>query len=227
MKKITLEFTRPDNTTAYAAGDVVAATTAITNVTKAALAPILVTSAGHLLASGDKVSIAGIVGATEANGDWTVTYANSSSFWLVGTEETAITAYTSDGTVTKLQAVTTGAGMINCNARLLGVKLSKDSATVTNSSFRLWLFSDQVGVAPDNSPFTLMYADRTKRIGYVALGACVSGGAGSDAAEYVASAVNLDFSSKAKIYAVLAATAAYVPTAEENFSIELQLEPAV
>lgn len=55
------------------------------------------TTAAHGLSDGDGVNITGIVGTTEANGSWTITYVDTTKFDLVGSA--FANAYVSDGTV--------------------------------------------------------------------------------------------------------------------------------
>lgn len=57
----------------------------------------ITTSAAHALATGDIVNITGIVGATGANGRWTITVVSTTSFDLQAS--TASGSYTSGGTV--------------------------------------------------------------------------------------------------------------------------------
>lgn len=71
-------------------------TTAITGATNAT--PIVITSANHGLATGMRVTIAGVGGNTAANGDFTITVVDSNSFSLTGSVGNG--AYTSGGTVT-------------------------------------------------------------------------------------------------------------------------------
>jgi hypothetical protein len=58
--------------------------------------PIVVTSAGHSLNTGDAISISGVAGNTAANGTFTVTKVDANTFSLNGSTGNA--AYTSGGT---------------------------------------------------------------------------------------------------------------------------------
>lgn len=62
----------------------------------AAAGLIRITSAGHGFITGSQVTIASVVGTTEANGTWLVTRISSSTFDLVGS--TFVNAYVSGGT---------------------------------------------------------------------------------------------------------------------------------
>src|SRR3990167_3009130 len=65
----------------------------ITRATNAA--PIAITSAGHGLSTGTRVTISGVGGNTAANASWVVTVVNSNSFSL--DSSTGNGAYTSGG----------------------------------------------------------------------------------------------------------------------------------
>jgi hypothetical protein len=67
---------------------------AITGASNAA--PIVITSAGHGLSTGDAISVSGVAGNTAANGVFTITKVDDNSFSLNGTTGNA--AYTSGGT---------------------------------------------------------------------------------------------------------------------------------
>jgi Ubiquitin-activating enzyme E1 FCCH domain len=66
----------------------------ITGATNAS--PIVVTSAGHGLSTGTQVTIAGVTGNTNANGNFVVTVVDSNTFSLNGS--TGNSAYVSGGT---------------------------------------------------------------------------------------------------------------------------------
>jgi hypothetical protein len=67
---------------------------AITGASNAA--PIVITSAGHGLSTGDAISVTGVAGNTAANGVFTITKVDDNSFSLNGSTGNA--AYTSGGT---------------------------------------------------------------------------------------------------------------------------------
>lgn len=81
-----------------------------TNITAASQAnPCQVTSAGHGLANGDTVYIAGIVGMVELNGgSFTVTVVDANNVTLNGVDSTTYTAYASGGTLQKTTISTAG-----------------------------------------------------------------------------------------------------------------------
>lgn len=84
----------PDGFLAGQSGSLSAADSgAITGATNAS--PIVVTSASHGLATGDRVTIAGVVGNTAANGTFTITRLDANTYSLDGS--TGNGPYTSGG----------------------------------------------------------------------------------------------------------------------------------
>lgn len=101
------------------------------------------------------------------------------------------------------------------------VRLTTDSTTTTNGSFRLYLTDSTQTAIADNAAQTLLYANKDKRVGYVDL-TLSTGGTGSDCAEAFATDVNIPFKSvSTDFYGYLVAKAAYVPTSGQNFYLEL------
>jgi len=80
-------------------------TGAITGASNAS--PIVITSAGHGLDSGERVTVSGCVGNTAANGTWPVTWVSSSQFSLDGSVGNG--AWTSGGTWVELSLGTSWA----------------------------------------------------------------------------------------------------------------------
>lgn len=70
----------------------------ISGVTKAEGEPIVVKSTAHGKITGDSVVIFGVVGATQANGTFTITKIDDDSFELDGTSAATLTTYVSGGT---------------------------------------------------------------------------------------------------------------------------------
>lgn len=83
----------------------------ITNITQANPA-VVTTSTGHGFVTGNVVSIAGVVGMTEVNGnDYRITILSTTTFQLDGINSISYGAYVSDGTATRQNsAVTVGTG---------------------------------------------------------------------------------------------------------------------
>lgn len=102
------------------------------------------------------------------------------------------------------------------------LKVSTDNNSVTNASFRLYLCLASQTITADNTPQTLLYANRANRIGYVDF-TLVSGGSGSDCAEAYITDVNIPFQlTSGAFYGYMVAKAAYTPASAQNFSLEVE-----
>ena len=105
--------------------------------------------------------------------------------------------------------------------QLLRADLKKASPSLTNASFRLWLYNVQPTVGNDSGVFALASSGL---LGYVDFVNFVSGGSGSNAAISMVSDLNLTLqgaNASRDVYAVLTATSAYTPTSAENISVTL------
>ncbi|HEX3085354.1 MAG TPA: hypothetical protein VHP99_12560, partial [Pyrinomonadaceae bacterium] len=79
---------------------------AVTNVSKTSGNPIKITVNSHGFSTNDQVFIANVLGATQANGGWTITKVDANNFTLNGTSSTSISTYTSaTGTVYSFSAI--------------------------------------------------------------------------------------------------------------------------
>ena len=79
--------------------------------------PVVITSNGHALANGTKVSIRGVVGMTDLNAEtsYTVAATATNTFALAGLDGSGFDAYTSGGVVT-VAAVETGGIVVDAQA---------------------------------------------------------------------------------------------------------------
>ena len=101
------------------------------------------------------------------------------------------------------------------------VRLTTNSTTTTNGSFRLYLTDTTQAAIADNAQQTLLYTNKAVRVGYADL-SLSTGGTGSDCAEAFVADVNVPFKSvSTDFYGYLVAKAAYVPASEQQFYIEL------
>ncbi len=89
------------NWTAMDLPTILTATRPITNATNAS--PIVITSNNHGLANGNVVRVAGVLGNTAANGDFTVTVVNNNQFSLNGSAGNG--AYGGGGTFAKISGI--------------------------------------------------------------------------------------------------------------------------
>lgn len=108
------------------------------------------------------------------------------------------------------------------------VSLTKARFTTDQSAnttqFRLWLFNAAPTAINDTSPFTVLYADADKRIGYIDFPACATEGSGSDCAYAMWKDIPIDFrcaSASTTIYGILETKTAFTAAAGQNFHIAL------
>ncbi len=118
---------------------------------------IRITATTHGLATNDYADIAGVVGTTEANGDWKVTKIDNDNFDLIGS--TFATAWTSGGTSRKIITLTTP----YLEAELFDLTFAQSADTMwichrnhkpqklTRSAHITWTLTDY---APTGDPFT-------------------------------------------------------------------------
>lgn len=91
------------------------ATKAITGATQAN--PCVLTVVGHGFANGDEVTIAGVGGMTQLNGQTvTITVTGANTFQLNGVDSTAYGAYTAGGTVARTSAIAASAALPSSSA---------------------------------------------------------------------------------------------------------------
>lgn len=113
------------------------------------------------------------------------------------------------------------------NGYITNIRVVKNSASnAILAVFRLWLYGSAPTPIADNSPFTLLYANRAKQLGYIDL-AMSTEGTGSDACGAFQANINLKFQCEAAsrdLYGVLEARLAYIPQLQEKFWVELTLD---
>lgn len=108
---------------------------------------------------------------------------------------------------------------------ILSARHMKSSAAITGATYRLHLYRVAPTAINDNSPFTLLYANRANRIGFIDFNH-QTGGTGSDASNALTTFVNLPFvcdAASANIFGILTVTSAYTPTSAEQHFIELHI----
>lgn len=105
------------------------------------------------------------------------------------------------------------------------LRVATDNATVTFGSFRLYLTTVSQTAIADNSPQTLLYANRAGVVGYIDF-SLSTGGTGSDSAEAYVTGIDMPITtSTSAIYGYLVAKAAYVPASGQQFYLRLSLQP--
>jgi hypothetical protein len=119
-----------------------------------------------------------------------------------------------------------GAGRANGGSGIiLAARHLKSSTTTTGATYRLHLYKVAPTAINDNAPFTLLYANRANRIGFIDFSHAAAG-TGSDATNALTTFANLPFvcdSAASALYGLLVVTSAYTPTSGEQHFIELSI----
>lgn len=102
------------------------------------------------------------------------------------------------------------------------LKVSTNNATVTNGSFRLYICKASQTITADNTAQTLLYTDRSNRVGYIDF-TLTSGGTGSDCGEAIVTGETIPFKlSSGAFYGYIVAKAAYTPASGQLFNLEIE-----
>lgn len=233
-----IEFTRPADTTAYAALDVIGVNLAVSGATNAT--PIVITSTTHGLADGDPVTIASVGGNTNANGDYFVKVTGYSTTTFALYTDAALTTpkagnsnYTSGGTIAKLFKFPNMGRIAAQNGYIIKANLMTDQKTCV-ARIKVHLFNQPVTALLDNVPYTKLWANRTKRSGEILFPAMTTeDSSGSTAAGSLvvpsSPSSNLPlpygcFTSDTAMYALFETLDAFTPASAQNFYIRLMLE---
>jgi hypothetical protein len=181
-----VSFTRPANTTAYTAKDVVNVALTVTGATNAS--PIVLTTGTHGLADGDPVTVASVGGNTNANGNFfaKVTGYSSTTFALYSdkaltTPVAGNSAYTSGGTVARLFRLK-DIFSDNGGSGLISKVLVRTNLSTCVEQFKIHFYSAPITALVDNSVFTLLFANAPAHLGAVTMPAMTTEGTGSDSA---------------------------------------------
>lgn len=94
------------------------------------------------------------------------------------------------------------------------------------AQYRLHLFNTAPTAINDNSPYTLLWANRASRVGYIDFGAAATEGSGSDAANSQNDTARLHFvtSGSASLFGILETLSAFTPASDQVFYIALSAE---
>lgn len=228
-----VEWARPANTTQYTIGDAVApATKAISASTNAA--PAVLTCSAHGLATGDRVTISGAVTMTSINGDFVVTVLTSSTFkisteagFLTGSFVAGNGVYGGSGVFQKMLRLADVVPANGGSGAIVGARLTCGDAGVTTATFRLRFYNSPISQIADNAAFTLLYANRAKAVGDMALTTVITEGAGSDSAVVTfENAVPIPFvcdAARSDLFVQICAIGGYTPASAETFRLEITI----
>ena len=234
--RVSKSFTRPANTTAYTAKDVVGVNLTVSDATNAS--PIVMTTGTHGLADRDYVTIASVGGNTNANGNRyaKVTGYSGTTFGLYSDQ--ALTtpiagngAYTSGGTVAVILTFANIARLASSGGYIIRVTVL-EGATAVIDSFRLHLYNSPPAAILDNAACTSpLYADAGSYVGTIGvpvLAAEGSGGASYANATSNTGASNLPMafvtSLVAHLYGVLESVSGHTPGSGDTYTVVLVAE---
>lgn len=108
---------------------------------------------------------------------------------------------------------------------ILSARHIKSSTTTSGASYRLHLYKAAPTAINDNAQFSMLYANRLTRIGFIDF-IHQGGGTGSDASHALAPNINLPYlcdASLASLRGILVVTSAYTPVSGEQHMIELSV----
>jgi hypothetical protein len=123
-------------------------------------------------------------------------------------------------TFTNLARVAAGSGYVT-KARLM----TTQSPNVTQ--FRVHLYHTAPTAINDNAQWTLLWANRANRIGFIDFNSMQTEGSGSDAANAINGTVRLAFkcaSASRNIFGLLETLGAFTPASAQSFFVELTAE---
>lgn len=183
---VTVNFTRPADTTAYSQYDNVGVNLAVSGATHAT--PIVITTPTHGLADGDYVTIAGVGVNTAANGNFYVKVTGYTTLTFALYSDKALTTpvagngdYSTGGTVARLFRIpgffrkAGGSGYI-----------TKISCTTNNAAWatqhQLWFYNAPATAILDNIEKTALWANTAQRMGPITMPAFSKPSTNSDCA---------------------------------------------
>jgi hypothetical protein len=118
-------------------------------------------------------------------------------------------------------------GRVNAGTGYItGARLTTDQSTNV-AQYRLHLYAIAPTAINDNAAQTLLWADRTKRVGYIDIGPIVTEGSGSDAASGLNIDIRLPYkcdTSDTNLYGLLETLTAFTPASAQNFYISLSID---
>lgn len=224
-------FTRPANTTAYTAADVVGVSLTVSAASNAS--PIVITtSAAHQLQTGDYVTVASVGGNTAANTSAKVVVLNTTTFQLVGTIGNA--AYTSGGTVARWLRFVPNSARPGHSGMIRTAKVQHSQSASTNSTFSLLFLKSPTSAsvplpAPilDNAAYATAAAladaaGFVGKTGTITVDFATTGGTSGQLVD-----INIPYKLEGvetALYATLIAVGAYAPASAETFRVEVAFE---
>lgn len=110
---------------------------------------------------------------------------------------------------------------------ILSARAFLDQATLPTgwNTLRMHLYHDTVTQLNDNDPFTMLFANRLKRIGFIDFSGWQTGGAGSDSNGCLVTGINLPFTtSGTSLYYILETRSALTTNFAQNANLFFELQ---
>ena len=181
---VSVTFQRPSGSTAYSAKDTIGTALVVSNSTNAS--PVVITTTTHTLADGDPITISGITGNTNANGNYfsMVSGYSGSSFALYSDEALTVPvvgngAHGGSGIVAKLFKLTNIFRINGGSGYITKIRVITDNPLFVDQ-LKIHFYSLPVTAIADHAQFTLLWANKTARLGACTLPALSTEGTGSD-----------------------------------------------
>jgi hypothetical protein len=226
------------DTTLYTTQDCWGAYLDVTGATNAS--PIVITCGTHGLADGDPVTIAGVGGNTNANGNGfaKVTGQDTTHFALYSDKALATPVagnsnYTTGGTVAKLFRFPNVVNAVGGTGFVTKVRIFCDDKTCT-AALNLQLFHTPPAAILDNAAYGLLWANRTYRSGEICLPALATKDSTTSDSSATIATVNtansnlpLPFGCDAgdtDLYGMLVVPTGFTPVAGSTIMIALGIE---
>jgi hypothetical protein len=171
--------------------------------------------------AGASITIKGSVTQVAAN-------ARLSSIGVSFTRPADTTAYTASDTIsnsTSSPSLLTFTTNTPTQGYITRVRLMSNNVAMTGVLFRLHLYNLVPTAINDNSPFTLLYTNASKKIGVIDLPSTVTEGTGSDSIRTQNITDRIPFINTGSIiYGILETLTAFTPTSAQQFYVELTLD---
>lgn len=122
-----------------------------------------------------------------------------------------------------------GVGAVGGAGIIRGLRLYTDNKTVTNGSFRVFLFTADPGVPTAGDNGALAVASAADYLDVVAVdlsSGALAGGTTGKGKRSAALAIPFRLGINDKLYGLIDAQAAYTPASGETFRVTLEIEPA-
>ena len=164
---ITAAIASLPSSSTYTANNIVSSgTTTAYQITAATNAsPIVITCASHPFTTGQGLTIAGVVGNTNTNGNWIITKIDANTFSLNGSSGNA--AWTSGGYIIPMLYFPDSARIVGQQGLIQSAVCLDGANQATLPQLKLWLFKKPVTMSINNTALALTSTDILNLVGYI------------------------------------------------------------